>query len=181
MHCTLLYLPIMSEFADLAALIVATTELSVVKDIRNAERATLIHAGGVPGPLSTIVMPKTVARERLVEPDVVYHRDVTTRVNDGPPSKSDAGSSGNGCCPSRVDASHAADSVAPRLANEPRTVDEVNADVAVELPLGKRLTPLVPPWRLPMPSSDAHAVRVVKWDAPKPDVICKGMLIDLFL
>jgi hypothetical protein len=38
-----------------------------------------------------------------------------------------------------------------------------------------------PPWKLPLPVEPAGCAIVIKRAAPRPDVISKGMLIDLFV
>ena len=56
---------------------------------------------------------------------------------------------------------------------------ESPAAAAIEAPLGKRLSPLVPPWRMPLPIPEESRMRVIKYVLPSPDQKGSGRLLDI--
>ena len=172
------------DYGTLAALLVAAIELKEVQDIRQAVRANLIAAGGVPGALGTITMPhhrsETHGAFGWRDSDD-RHGGVTVQTFVSQKAQSSrllahSCEQRPGCTPR---AAFRDDTT--RQANRPAASVDPAARVEAEPPLGERLTPLVPPWRLPLPIESAGAVRVIRWEAPKPDLMHKGQLVDLFL
>jgi hypothetical protein len=143
------------------AAIVALADLAVVQNITSAIRKNLIAAGGVPGPLGTIQMPKkhgradggdtvTINPEPRFEPRPVYHP--TPRFE-----------------PRKV---HHPDPVF----KQPTTL----APLQPEQP-SRQVSPLTPPWKeIPLLKTEVNAA-VIKYQVARPDQIRKGSIIDVFL
>lgn len=150
----------MSDFQTGAALLQAIVDLKVVKDICAAVRANTLKKGGYEGPLGNIENPKPVhgswgvLMEPRYEQRQVFH----------PEPKYEQ----------RV--------VHYRTVERPAMVNlKQPAPPEQSAPPIRMKSPLAPPWELPLPIAQPPAVRVVKYESAKPDVICKGMLIDLFI
>lgn len=151
----------MSDLATGVQLLQAIIDLKVVKSIRNAIRANQLKAGGVEGPLGNIENPKPGVRGQIgIEPEPRYEpRPV---VHPEPRFES------------RV--------VHYRTVERP-ALAELRDPVLPEqsAPPVERKSPLTPPWEMPMPLVEKPIVKVVKYEAAQPDLISKGMLIDLFI
>jgi hypothetical protein len=152
----------MPDIGTAVELIVAISDLAVVKDIRNAIRANLIAAGGIEGPLGNIEMPHPPPPTRNFEPEIRFHRTplvagVTTY--DRPPIV-------------RID--RVTDTRAVTPANR---IEEIECEPRRNAKEG----PLVPPWRMPLVPENAGVRPVIKCPPPPPDVINKGSLIDFFM
>ncbi|MFT3786836.1 MAG: hypothetical protein QM770_11825 [Tepidisphaeraceae bacterium] len=136
------------------ALIVATMDLLAVRSITRAVRANLIAAGGVPGPLGTVEMPKPVGdgmiREPRFEPRWVYHP--TPRFT-------------------------------PRPVHHPDPIFErpvTFAPLEPERP-SRLIYPLLPPWKQLPPPRESVAQVVVKYAPAPPDHQVRGSILDVFL
>lgn len=151
------------DFAAQANLIVAMSDLKVVRLLRDAIRTTALAAGGVPGPLGTVINPKHVggssgasgsrlhASDQLAprqvfhptpryEPRPVYHP--TPRIEPCPP---------------------------PILVPlEPECPFRVES-------------PIKPPWRIPLWQIPPQPVPQIKVIQHRTDVKHKGSLIDIFI
>jgi hypothetical protein len=151
----------MSDFATQAALVQAVFDLKVVQSIRSAVRINTLTRGGVEGPLGNIENPKPGVRGQFgIEPEPRYE---PRRVVEPEP---------------RFETRHV----------EYRTVERP-AQAALDDPILPEQTtppvqsksPLAPPWEMPMPLVEKPVLKVVKYEAAQPDLISKGMLIDLFI
>lgn len=151
----------MSDLATGVQLLQAVIDLKVVKSIRNAIRVNTLRQGGVEGPLGNIENPKPGLRGQIgIEPEPRYeHRQ----------------------------AIHPQPRFETRVVHH-RTVERIAlADLKSPVqpeepaPSSHPASPLAPPWQLPIPIEQAPVLKVVKYEASRPDLICKGMLIDLFI
>ncbi len=134
-------------------LIVATLDLALVRSIRNAVRANLIAAGGVPGPLGTVTNPgprgdrydpePRFEPRRVIHPEPRYERRPV--IHPTP----------------RVE-------ILPAWAIEP------------EQP-ARPHTLLPPPWKMPIPMETNSSPLVVKYEQASPEIISKGSLLDTFI
>ena len=151
----------MSDLATSVQLLQAVIDLKVVKSITNAIRVNTLKRGGVEGPLGNIENPKPGVRGQFgIEPEPRYeHRRV---IHPEPRYET------------RV--VHHRTVERPALADLKQTAQPEES--ACSLP---HTSPLAPPWQLPLPIVETPALKVVKYEASRPDLICKGMLIDLFI
>lgn len=151
----------MSDLATVASLITAVSDLKVVKSIRAAVRVNTLRKGGVEGPLGNIENPKPGLRGQYgIEPEPRYE---PRRVIHPEPRYEQ-----------RVVEYRTIERPAIDALNQPLPPEQS------ELPARSK-SPLVPPWELPLPIAQTPSIKVVKYEASKPDLICKGMLIDLFI
>lgn len=154
----------MSDFQTGAALLQAITDLKVVKDIRAAIRSNTLKKGGYEGPLGNIENPKPVhgswgvlmepryEQRQVIHPEPRYEQRVVHYRTVERPAMVDLKQPQNPSLPSEQSA-----------------------------PPARTKSPLAPPWEMPLPIEQTPAIKVVKYEAAKPDQICKGMLIDLFI
>ena len=141
-------------------LVVAALDLKVVRLVRDAIRTADLSAGGVPGPLGTVVFRNAAARARVIpeprfEPRVVYHPQPRFE-------------------PRQTIHPQATYAPAPLIEQPPTVLCEP------EQPVRNRC-PIQPPWRvLPweIPAQPAPKVKVV---VVRPDIVSKGSLIDFFI
>lgn len=153
----------MTDIGTAVSLLVAVSDLAVVKDIRNAIRANLIARGGIEGPLGNIEMPHRDPPLRNLEEEIRFERTplvagVTTYANR--PIVRDV------TVVERTQAVPAVDRIEPTDC-EPRTTAKEG--------------PLAPPWRMPLPCESVSGRPVIKCPPPPPDVISKGTLLDFFM
>ena len=142
-------------------LLVAALDLKVVRLVRDAIRTTELSAGGVPGPLGTIVSPlrlearRRIEPELLIEPRVVYHP--TPYIEPRP-------------------VIHPTPTYAPAPVCQPPCEPPTQPEDPC-----RPHSPIQPPWRvLPwkIPSQPPPKVKVV---VIRPDIVSKGSLIDFFI
>jgi hypothetical protein len=151
----------MSDLATGVALLQAVIDLKVVKSITNAVRVNTLKRGGVEGPLGNIENPKPGMRGQFgIEPEPRYE-------------------------PRRVihpEPRYETQVVHHRTVERP-AIAELKDPLPPEqtLPPVQHKSPLVPPWEMPLPIVETPSVNIVKYEAARPDLICKGMLIDLFI
>ncbi len=150
----------MSDLSTAVDLLVAVIDLKVVKSIRNAVRVNTLKKGGVEGPLGNIENPKPVHGSFgvIVEPRYeqrrVFHPEPTYEA--------------------RI--------VHHRTVERPAIADLKQPLLPEQMaPPAIQKSPLVPPWQMPLPIVAVPTIKVVKYEAPQPDQICKGMLVDQFI
>lgn len=150
----------MSDLSTAVDLLVAVIDLKVVKSIRNAVRVNTLKKGGVEGPLGNIENPKPVHGSFGVNLEPRYEQ---RRVIHPEPTYE-----------TRI--------VHHRTVERPAIADLKQPLPAEQIaPPAAQKSPLVPPWEMPLPIVSAPTIKVVKYEAPRPDQNCKGMLIDLFI
>lgn len=151
----------MSDLATSVELLQAVIDLKVVKLLTNAIRANTLKKGGVEGPLGNIENPKPGVRGQFgIEPEPRYE---PRRVIHPEPRYE-----------TRVVHHRTVERLALIDLKQPPPPEQT----APPLPTS---SPLAPPWRMPLPIEQPLALKIVKCEAVRPDLICKGMLIDLFI
>lgn len=153
----------MTDIGTAVSLLVAITDLAVVKSIRKAIKANLIAEGGIEGPLGNIEMPKPLGtRTRESEPEDGYHSTVR------PEQQLTATSMPVPIV--RID----------RVVQYVRDVPPVDAiETMPEEPHRHRENgPLVPPWLMPLPEP-SRSRPVIKCPPRPADVFNKGSMLDL--
>ncbi len=150
----------MSDLQTGVQLLLAVVELAQVQSITRAITANTLRKGGHIGPLGNIDNPKPVHGSFGVNLEPRY--DQRRVIHPSPRYET------------RI--------VHTRTVERPALIDAKQPAPPAETaqPI-RHKSPLAPPWELPLPSVQAPVIRVVKYEAHKPDLICKGMLIDLFI
>ena len=169
----------MSDLAAIATLIIATAELSAVRAVTRPIEANLAAAGGIKGALGTYTMPHGPSQThgadgwtptpnrpsigpaaRRQPTDIALHILQRREACTLPPPESS------------TRAAFVGDET--RLANQPRQASDLTS--TPRLP-----SPLLPPWRLPLPGVEQSVAPLVKWVAAPPDPNRRGRLVDVFL
>lgn len=151
------------DFAAQGSLIVALSDLKVVRLIRDAMRTADLQAGGIPGPLGTIINPKPEGSEQdrrstvlvptlRIEPRPVLHP--TPRIE-----------------PRKV--YHPTPRIEPKC---PPPCEPVQPEKGCHIPCPIQPPWKVRPWEIPIPPQP-HVKLIVH----RTDVINKGSLIDMFI
>lgn len=154
----------MSDLGTSVALLQAVVDLSLIKSIRSAIRVNTLKAGGVEGPLGNIENPKPGVRGQFgIDPEPRYE---PRRVIHPEPRY-------------ELQVVHHRTVERPALAElkQPLPPEQTTLPACATA----QSSPLAPPWEMPLPIEPTLAIRVVKYEQSKPDLICKGMLIDLFI
>lgn len=150
----------MSDLSTGVALLQSIADLKLVKSIRAATRVNTLKKGGVEGPLGNIENPKPVVGSFGVQVEPRYG---PRRVIHPEPRYEQ-----------RV--------IEYRTVERPALADlEQPVPTEQSIPPVRHKSPLIPPWEMPLPVAQTPPVKVVKYEANKPDLICKGMLLDLFI
>lgn len=153
----------MTDLTSVASLLVAASQLAAVRAVTVPVKANLLAAGGVEGALGTITMPRR---------DLPTHNiAVNSRFND--PKRLPAVTQ---CTPTTIVRT---DTVVIHTPIVP-PVERIELVESEPRPTCKT-SPLVPPWRMPLPSDESHVRLVIKCPPPPPDVMSKGMLLDFFM
>lgn len=162
-----------------AELITAVFDLKLVQGIRNAIRVNLLKKGGREGPLGNIENPKpppSLPNFGEQRHPGATERPSTIGVDATPPRLRGIDTA----CPCDHRAADRATDVAPLPSLIPSdvTLPATDAERASGWP-AKHESPLVPPWRMPLPVEPQ--ILLVKYDACRPDQKGKGQMLDLFI
>lgn len=143
----------MSDLASAVGVLVAALDLALVRSITSAVEANLIAAGGVPGPLGTIIMPGPAPRGQTDSYEV------------GP-----------------REVIEPAPRFLPRLTHEPepRVVDPGVVPIHPEHP-SRLESPFEPVWKQLPPVEEKRTVTQVKYVHVRVDLHRKGTMLDIFV
>ena len=164
----------MADLPVEAQLITATFELLAVRGITSAIRANTLRLGGYEGPLGNIDNPKPPPS--LANFGTQHHPGLPDSRH-GPATIVEI----------RIDRRCDRDDCYARHATRDRPRrDDVRIDDALPTSDAERASgvpsrhesPLVPPWRLPLPIPRDDCPRVVKYEPPASDQMRTGMLLD---